>query len=269
MLLGLSASLLLVGLGGESFGATPADIQAAMGDFNRSARYRLPRLGSAHLDALSAGQTVRVMDQPAEDPESPRRASAFVVVPLPRTQVWVGCQDLHFTQSDLVQEVKVAGSPPRTTWYGLLDLPRPIADRQWMVEVIDNAPLALATGDRAWEHAWSLTGDPDQALALAQAGRLPGVDPNAVAEAVWTPVNQGAWIAIALSPEETLLGYHATSTVGGNLPEKLVLQWVHSGLERLLEGVVQRAREKVPVHYRAGHSGIVLGANGKPIPYYP
>lgn len=244
-------------------------LAAAMAEYDRSAQLPLPRLTDAQRTALIRGEVVRVLDQPGGDPDEPRRATGLRVIPVPRDVAWVACQDPHYVQSNEVTEVRVEFAPPdRSRWYGLLDLPRPFADRHWLVDVTNNHGLAERTGNRAWEHPWRLrVGGEAELSGLVAAGRLAKIPPEAVAEAVWTPVNHGAWLVIALDPEHTLLGYHATSVVGGAIPEGLITRFVHATLGGMLEAVAERALHKVRAHYVAGHKA-VIGGDGRPVAHF-
>jgi len=244
-------------------------LAAAIAEYDRGAQLPLPRLTDAQRTSLIRGEVVRVLDQPGGDPNEPRRATGLRVIPAPRDVVWVACQDPHYVQSGEVTEVRVEFAPPdRSRWYGLLDLPRPFADRHWLVDVTNNHSLAASSSNRAWEHPWRLRAGGEAELGpLVAAGRLAKIPPEQVAEAVWTPVNHGAWLVIALDPEHTLLGYHATSVVGGAIPEGLITRFVHATLGGMLEAVAERAVHKVRAHYVAGHKA-VIGGDGRPVGHF-
>jgi hypothetical protein len=170
----LGAAPLLSGPGAHASGpavVAPLSVSAlaaAMAEYDRNAQLPLPRLTDAQRTALIRGEVVRVLDQPGGDPDEPRRATGLRVIPAPRDVVWVACQDPHYVQSGEVTEVRVEFAPPdRSRWYGMLDLPRPFADRHWLVDVTNNHSLAASTGNRAWEHPWRL-----RAGGRGRAGRL-------------------------------------------------------------------------------------------------
>lgn len=272
---GLAAALLcivaIVGAAGAA-GRAPlgpageAALSEAVGSFNARARFPLPKLSAAERQALLAGELVRVFDQPSGAAEAPRRATGLLIVNQPRDAVWVAVMDPHYVQSDQATEVRVAfEAPDRSRWYGIMDLPRPFADRHWIVDVDNNHPLAQASDNKAWEHPWRLRPEgPSELPSLLASGKLKGISEDAVAEAVYTPVNHGAWLVIALDEHHTLLGYHATSVVGGSIPESLVARFVHASLSSMLRGAAERAAERVRGHYIDGHKPIV-GGDGKPV----
>ena len=241
-------------------------LREAMSAFNAQAHFPLPKLSVSERQELLAGEVVRVFDQPSAAPEAPRRATGLLIVNQPRDAVWVAVMDPHYVQSDQATEVRVAfEAPDRSRWYGIMDLPRPFADRHWIVDVDNNHTLAHASDNKAWEHPWRLRAEGAAELPdLLASGKLKGIPEEAVADAVYTPVNHGAWLVIALDAQHTLLGYHATSVVGGSIPESLVARFVHASLSSMLRGAAERATERVRGHYIDGHKPIV-GGDGKPL----
>lgn len=243
----------------------PAAIAAVLAGYDRAAVFPLPRLSPEDHAALARGELVRVLDQPQAQADAPRRATGLLVVPAARDLVWVACQDPHFAQSDSARELRVRSEgADRSVWYGLLDLPRPFSDRHWLVDVQNNHALAAQSRNQAWEHLWRLRGGGEaEVAALVASGRLSSVSSTLVAEAVWTPVNHGAWLVVALDDQHTILGYHATSVVGGAIPETLVIRFIHSSLGSVLGGVAARA-QTMAAHYRDGHPP-VIGGDGREV----
>ena len=96
------------------------------------------------------------------------------------------------------------------------------------------------------------------------AGRVPGITTEMMDSAIYTPRNEGAWFFMALG-DHTLFGYHATTVVGGDIPEGLFSQVVYSGLDSLLKDLATRAEETVPAHYVKGHE-LLPGGDGRNIP---
>jgi hypothetical protein len=237
--------------------------------FNAAAEFPLPRLSAADSAKLLSGEVVRLFDQPGGDPEGPRRASGLLIVNQPRDVVWVAVMDPHYVQSEQATEVRVAFEPPdRSRWYGIIDLPRPFADRHWIVDVRNNHALAKSTGNRAWEHPWRLRAEgPAELPALFGEGKLRGIPGEALQEAIYTPVNHGAWLVVALDKDHTLLGYHATSVVGGAIPESLIARFVHASLGDMLTGAAARAAGPVRGHYTASHKQ-VIGGDGSAVRHF-
>ena len=129
--------------------------------------------------------------------------------------------------------------------------------------------LARSSDGAFWEHPWRLNPDGIAvARPLVARGAVEGLDVAAFDAALYTPVNQGALVFIALPESQSLMAYDVTSVIGGSIPDRLVAEFVRISMERSLRAVEQRAREVIPGHYRAGHPP-VLGADGVPVPFYP
>ncbi len=238
-------------------------ILQALAAFNGHARFPLPSLTSAQLDRLEAGKVVKIR-QVSEEDGAPQRAIGLLRSSQPAWGLWLSARDVHFTAIDELTEVQLtpSGQWP-AQWYQYLDLPRPISDRHWVVDVTDTHLLAQATG--AWEHAWVLAQDgPRLGLAAVAASRVPGVDQDRAADAIYTPRNDGAWLVIDLGDGTTLLGYHVTSVIGGAIPDKLVADYTLLTLGKLLKGVEERTPTVIE-HYDAAHEPIE-GGDGVPIP---
>lgn len=249
--------------------AEPTEISAAIQEFNTGAIFALPVLSEAQLDALATGDVLTMLTRGHS--AEVWRALGFVVAEAPQHAIWLSCQDPHFSNVERVTELRLAGdaSIDRATWYGFLDLPMPVADRHWVVDVWNNHALAQQTDGRMWEHPWRLNENGREMVRPhVVAGAVDGLTEAVFDGAIFTPINDGAWVAMRLSSTETLLIYHGSTDIGGVLPGKLVAQFNASGMKALLEGVVARATQEVPGHYRAGHES-VLGGDGQPIPLYP
>ena len=246
------------------------EISEAIRIFNLEARYELPTLNSADLRALSEGQVVRILER-ATEVGIPSRAVGLLLTDVPPEQVWVSCQDPHFAQNTRVSEALLEGRDTHHhTWFGLLDLPLPFSDRAWVVDVINNHPLAISSENRAWEHYWDLRSDA-RALALeaAQEERIPGVGPDRIHSAIFTPTNYGAWVLLSLPNGYSIIGYHSSTGLAGSIPDNLVMPFVHAQLEGMLRDIVERGRVLVFEHYNEEHEADVIGGDGAPIPRFP
>ena len=249
--------------------ATPAGIQEAMTEFNQGAVFELPSLSSAQLDQLAGGQVVSMLTR--KSASDVWRALGIVVAKASQRSVWLSCQDPHYSNVDRVTEFQLAGGPhtDRASWYGHLDLPMPVVDRHWVVNVWNNHELARQTGGRMWEHPWRVDeGGLERIRPHVVAGSIPELTEAMLDASIYTPVNDGAWVAIQLSEGETLLAYHGATDIGGMLPGKLIAQFTASGMQTLLERVAIRARDEVPQHYRGNHA-TVIGGDGIGIERYP
>jgi hypothetical protein len=243
---------------------TVADLRAAIAGYDAAAVHRAPKLSDAQLQALIDGECVRVL-APNADPDGPSAATGMVLSSVPRGDLWVAAQDPHtVVDPDLVEFVVAEEGDDAAIWYGYWDLPRPVRDRHWVVRSYNNHALARATGNQAWEHAWTLVPDGlDQVKPMIEAGNAKGVGLEQLDEAVFTPVNNGSWFAVGVG-DRTLLGYQATSVVGGAVPDWLVARLAMARLESVLRGVETRATTWVVGHYKGGH-GDVYGGDGKGI----
>jgi len=248
--------------------ATPAELRDAITEFNAGAVFSLPVLSEAQLSELSSGRVVSMLTRGAS--VETWRAIGLIVSPSSQRAVWLSCQDLHFSNAERVIEHRVAGSAAsdKASWYGHLDLPMPVSDRHWVVDVWNNHSLSQKTGGRMWEHPWRLNPDGISLMRpVVERGEVAGLALAAFDHAIYTPVNNGAWVAITLPDGETLVAYHGATDIGGTVPGKMVAQFSVSGMQSMLERVSSRAAE-VPAHYRSGHAP-VLGGDGQRIPTYP
>jgi hypothetical protein len=234
--------------------------------FNAHAAFKLPELTPQQEAQLAAGEVVKMLERGSR--EGAWRATGMLLTDQPRAAIWLACQDPHFSFVDRATEKQLARDGDRSTWYAYLDLPRPMADRHWAVDVWNNHAVAAATHGMAWEHAWRL--NPDGAAMvrpLVAAGEVGALTLEQLDEAVYTPVNNGAWVVISLSGGQTLLVYHAATEVGGRIPERLVAESTLGGMEKLLRRVEARAIDGIQAHYTGDHEPLV-GGDGAPIPRY-
>jgi hypothetical protein len=239
----------------------PALVAVAMDRCRPVVEAPLPALDAAQLQALADGEVVRIVRH--GDPDRPSTAIGVGVLEGSLNALWLGAQDPHTNVDPALTEFVIDALPDgRHLWYGHLDLPAPLADRQWVVVSGDNR----AAGQQGcWEHHWSLAADelPRAREAIA-AGASPSLVPEQVDAAVLTPVNHGAWLLASIDGGRTLVVYQATSVVGGAIPDWLVLKLTTARLESVLRSVETRARDWVPGHYRLTHAP-VSGADGRPI----
>lgn len=188
-----------------------------------------------------------------------RRVVAARIIPLPITAVWLGVTDDHPIEpiSGLREHaLRGAWSSPKLL-YQHIDLPWPFDDRQWVIELRNNASLYQRAG--VWERSWTLA-DP------APAGSH--WDPEALA----TPVNEGAWLMMPInlgdsSPPSTLAVYQARASLGGVVPEDAVRAWTAASLDELFARY-QRNAESMFRRYGAGCSP-QPGPDGSPLPCLP
>jgi hypothetical protein len=233
--------------------------------FNQHAKYPVPTLDSDQLKRLAEGKIVKIREKPNR-PSAPQRVLGFMVVDEPRAKSWLAARDPHFSSLDSFTEVPLTPADhQQVLWYQYFDVPRPFADRHWLITVEDNYDLAIKTDGIAWEHPWDLTPDgPALATQAVSEGRVPGITKHMVNKAIYVTVNQGAWIAIKLPEDRTLLGFHATSVIGGRIPDRFVADYAMWSLGSALSRVAARATT-VYEHYDSSHRR-VHGGDGVPLP---
>jgi len=243
----------------------PADLAAALQKYNEGARFPLPELDSGNLRRLGRGQVVRIRDEVNPD-GGPQRITGLLLCDARRDDLWVAFRDMHLVSLPELTEVRISpdGQWP-TQWYQFFHMPGPFADRHWVIDVNDNLELASSSGDGLWEHYWSLSKDGPKLVAqVVSAERVPRVTPAAAEEAIYVPVNEGAWLLISLADGRTVLGYTVRASVGGRIPDRLVVSYSMMTLARMLRRVLSRSA-LVSGHYGAEHPRI-RGGGGQPIP---
>ena len=207
-------------------------------------------LPESAFPAMAAGEVVKArVDLPGVD-----RVIGAIWTPTDRDALWVAIlDDQHFDLVEGLREQQLPGTGAlRKVLYQHLDLPFPLEDRQWVIDLRSDTALAQATGGAVWERAWTLA---DPALA-------PSPDPDAV----WTGVNEGGFLLIEAAGG-TIVVYHVRSEAGGTVPEDALTRYAMSTLDELLRGLVVRAG-KVPPHYVSGHAPLYR-PDGRPVPPWP
>ena len=240
-------------------------INSGIVQFNKYAKYPVPALTDEQVEKLTTGKIVRIRQRPS-DPSLPQRILGFIIIKQPRNNAWLGARDPHFASHGSFTEKNLTPLGEREVlWYQYFDVPRFFTDRHWLITVEDNHEMAQKTNNMAWEHPWDLTPDGEaKALEAVRAGRVPGITAEMADNAIYVPVNNGAWLAIKLSENETLFGFHASTVVAGRIPDKLVADYAMWSLNSTLEGVAERA-QNVYEHYDKSHQR-VPGGDGVPIP---
>lgn len=233
-------------------------VNRSLTTYNTHAAFRVPLLDGEQLTDLDQGEVVRIIERDS-DPEKPARALAYRLSDHPMSALWVAALDPHLTVDPDLTERALAEKDGRELWYGYYELPYPISDRYWVIESWNNLGLAKATGNRAWEHAWELVPHRlGEARVAVASGRVPGIDAESMNGAVFTPDNHGAWAFVDVGDKRLIL-YHATSTIGGSIPDWIALRLVHSRLDALLDRIDARCDGLVQEHYTAEHPHLQAG----------
>ncbi|MBM74601.1 MAG: hypothetical protein CMK59_04300 [Proteobacteria bacterium] len=259
----------------QSIWASPSesDLSAAIELFNTHAYAKVPLPEKDQLKSILSGKVVKMVDRSNGDDE-PRRALGFYYTPLPRELIWIASQDPHFVVQESTTELLMSGSKDRLRWYGHIDLPWPFSNRHWVVDVWNNHQLAQKTNGQCWEHPWKkVENGLDQIMPLIAKNAIPSLSEKDLEDAIYTPYNQGALATISFENSEqkndgTLIIYHATTVIGGDVPESLILQLTYAGLDKFLKDLEERGKDKVTTHYTSGHQPIYSG-EGTPLKPYP
>lgn len=202
-------------------------------------------LTAADLATLATGEPVahRV------DAESQAAATAWIWVDAPVAETWVAIQDAaHRPLGRADTQFLPGDTPGRRKVYVRLDLPWPVADRQWLAEYVSDAEAWAGTGGKVWRRTWSLV-DPVEA---------PDPDPSAV----WVTENRGRWTLVAAG-EGTLACVSVHTAFGGAVPREISQTWATGSLKRMLRTLAAIAPE-MATHYDAGHA-VVYAPDGTPI----
>lgn len=248
--------------------ASTAEIKDTITEFNAGAHFKLPTLTAAHIVELQQGNVVAILDD-SEGIDAPRRAVGLMLSEVPQKQLWLACQDPHAVLNSSTKELRTKVNPDQSAhWYGFMDLPWPFSDRHWMVKSWNTTSLAKQSNNKHWEHPWALL--PNGATEIKpfiESGKLPGVTIDLVNEAVYTPVSKGAWAVATVNDNTNLIVYHATTVVGGSIPESTAVRYTVMTLEEMMTDMENRAVGWIPTHYVSGHVG-VLGGDNQIIPTF-
>jgi hypothetical protein len=251
-----------------AYGETPVqtkELRQHLEEFNKYAKYPLPVLTEDQLQRLVDGKIAKIREK-SNSPDEAQRVVGFIIINQSREKTWIAVRDPHFSSHPSFTEQNLSPLGERQVlWYQYFDVPRPFTDRQWLITVEDNHEMAKKTNNTAWEHPWNLTPNgPSIAKSAINEGKISGVTSTMGDKAIFAPVNNGAWVAIRLSETQTLLGFHASTVVGGRIPDRLIADYAMFNLSKTLEVIAERAI-KVYEHYNLEHSR-VPGGDGVPLP---
>lgn len=202
-------------------------------------------LGPDDLAELAQGQPVARR----YDTAAGAYATGAVWIDAPIEAVWIALNDGPHDPPSRVSLTRLPTQAPMRRAYMLLDLPFPLADRQWVVDVRTNTALYEATDGAIWQRQWDL-GDPTLA---------PAPDPKAV----WVEENRGSWTLMS-AEEGTLVLFSVRSVLGGAVPASIAQSWAAGTLKTALGRLVERG-QSIPSHYAADHER-VLTPSGEAIP---
>ena len=246
--------------------ADPAEVSAAWEAYRAEATLPVPALTDKQLEALDAGENVKLRLPKADD--APVGVMVLATIDLPKQDLWLSSlDDDEIDQDDFIMhQLPVLGSELQR-WYGFMDIPAPFEDRHFVVRTTINEGISERSGGAMWERWWVL--DPsgkEPTRADVAAGQVSGLDLATFDAAIFLPSNQGAWIFVDLPGGRTLFGYHTAAALGGAIPDSLVTAYLFRGLDEIVAGTTTRAR-RMHTHYASGHAPLAGGA-GQPISRY-
>ena len=219
---------------------------------------------ASELARLASGEVVKKLI-PGK-PGAPDGGMVLKTTELSRQALWLGSADSHGEERRLVAHHMPLQGDEMLRWYGLVDLPRPFADRHFLIRTIINTGLSSAE-PTMWERTWSLEPGGEATMRGEVArGAVPGVTVERFDAALFTPANSGGWLFLDLPDGRTLFGYHGVTSMGGEIPDGLASRYAFWGLDEIVRTVFERAAQ-IESHYVAGHEPI-RGGDGRVLPYY-
>lgn len=198
-------------------------------------------LSAADFATLRGGQVVARRTESAQG----MFATGAVLVDVAIEMAWITIQDAPHDPGSRVRSVWLDGAPVgiRRT-YNTMDLPFPLADRQWVLELTANRPLFDATGGAVWQRTWH---EVDPSLA-------PAPDPGAE----WLPEARGAWTLLA-TDQGTVMLFSIRTVLGGAIPAGLTNSWAVPTLRTSLAHFAERAKT-MSAHYGPSHDRVLTPA---------
>ena len=275
LVLFLALSTIIVGSAyAQDEASVPELIQGAVDFYNERSEVALFVPTAEQLRQLDQGEVVKIRRKvPVREVESGEesyheRLTAYYLVPQPMLRTWIAALSPQFNAGGMLTEVRLrADAHGNSRWYQHVTLPWPVAARHWTIDLHKNPRLTEDSGDRVWQHAWRLADHGEQiareTVASGQAGDL---TLESIADAVYLPVNRGAWAMFALRENLTLIVYEVTTSFGGRVPDSLVNTFAMSKMDELMREI-GRIAPHVETFYRDGHSPIYSG-DGYRIPWF-
>lgn len=243
----------------------PNEIRAGIGIYNANSKVPVPILSGKQIDEILNGGVAKIREKGAT-PDDPQRALGYILIDHPRPAVWLAALEPDYLPVKGLTEYMARSEPNgNSTWYQHIKLPWPVTNRHWLIDLENNLELAEKTRGKVWEQTWDLApGGEPEAMRIVGQGKVAGITMAEARKSIFTPVNHGAWIAVRLRDDKTLLIYAVTSVIGGMIPESLVVRYAMSTLDELLYGIADRA-EKMRMLFASGDYP-VPGGDGQPFP---
>ncbi|HCH63886.1 MAG TPA: hypothetical protein DFR83_13855 [Deltaproteobacteria bacterium] len=249
---------------------TDPELMKVLGQWKNNAALPVPMLTQKERAQLLEGKIMKRWLGPRGG--APVGALVMVISDFSQAEIWLGSAEGHHIKGDSVESKHIVYNLPKTGnemfyWYGHLRMPMPFTNRHFVLRTMVNKSLVDATGGTCWERTWKLQEDGLAVVRpLVEAGKIPDLTVAQFDKAIYLPANLGGWLALQLPNGQTLFGYHASSSLGGEIPDKLVNRYVMLTLGDIVDEVLQGAR-MMRTHYVSGHEPIQSGS-GAPVPYF-
>jgi hypothetical protein len=262
------------------FGGEVGDlVEIALRQYNDLSDFPLPVPDLQEMEKLLRGEVYRTRWRQPMPPATPaagkeeneadtrerHRVVAMYLIERPMVTVWAAALDPNAVPSDKVTEVRLSEDENgNSRWYQLIDLPWPISNRHWVIDVRKHPDIAAATGGKTWEQAWYLVEDGEKlAYEITSSGQTDKISYGQAKGATYLEANTGAWATFEIAPHLSLLTYQVTVVLGGMLPEGLTARFAMGELDNLCRKVEARAFEMNDV-YVDGYD-VIYGGDGAPL----
>jgi hypothetical protein len=244
---------------------TDADLMRSLGAWLKHSALPIPMLTLKERTLLLQGRMLKKWLPPR--PGAPVGAMGMIITDQGQAEMWLSSADGKHMDGHTDEGKLTAHHLPKQgnemfRWYGFIDLPAPFADRHFLIRTTVNPRAAAETDGRVWERTWRLEPDGVQTMRpLIAAGAVAGLSAARFEQAIYVPGNTGGWLSLRLPNEQTLFCYHSSSSVGGDIPDKLVNRLVMVNLGKLVTNVETFAKT-MRQHYVSGHAPVKSGAEG-------
>ncbi len=249
---------------------TDVDLMRALGAWLKHSALPVPMPTVKERTLLLQGRMLKKWLPPR--PGAPVGAMGMIITDQGQAEMWLSSADGKHMDGHTDDGKLTAHHLPKRgnemfRWYGFLDLPSPFADRHFLIRTSVNPRAAAETDGRVWERTWRLEPDGVETMRpLVAAGAVAGLSMDRFDRAIYVPGNVGGWLSLRLPNDQTLFCYQASSSVGGDISDKLVNRLVMINLGKLLTNVEDFAKT-MRRHYVAGHEPIKSGAAGT-VPFF-
>ena len=233
---------------------------AALADYLEihSAYHRIPPplMSQEEITALDAGDVVTLLlasdDDTAESDKLGMGVLGLVIVDAPRLLVWLSLvRDSEEVDGRVTRAVIARDNSGLTVRYQHINLPWPVQDRHWVIQVQNNLDVVDASGSSVWERNWALHDRGTELLQTAFSdGTIQGLTRKSFDKSIYLPKNSGYWSVARLGENRTLVAAHVNVLLGGRIPRGLVWRFaqrnLRSGLESL-NALVEKTVESIDI----------------------